>query len=215
VDISFFSTLNEVRAEIGDAALPEWCITELRRQREEEERRQEAERQRREIEAAEHERRMADIARGTAKKKRDAKAIEAGEEAPKNQGLTPRQVAQRDARNIDRRAREKIGGGMSEFDAQARRYLEADRKANGAREQWIAAMIVKAEALHQMRALCPGDRDFGAALMESGITIGADDHASFLNLARLGREKMREIFTNTIQRPCELSGRRPNRIWRW
>jgi hypothetical protein len=227
---SFFTTLEEVRAEIGDNALQAWCaqslqislstIAETRKvlikvdadivkrnlaaavaaEKAETRNAREAKRKQREDEAH---------ARNLAKEKRaqeleEEKLRTEEKKSAVDQAKTKRKTTKRRKHMAAEFTEELASANLNDL---SERFKSAEAHCRHGINEWIEGSIAKAIILATARELLVADQDFGA-WCDDLINLGKTDRAALVSLGRLGESKLRELFKATDSRSYELIWRR-------
>jgi ATPase subunit of ABC transporter with duplicated ATPase domains len=238
---SFFAVLEEVRAEIGDEALPKWCvdnlqiglsvITETRKvllrvdaeiyrrnleasviiAEEQEWREREEERLRRELEKQERAKQIAEARAATERAKTDLEHARA--ETQKARNAEKRRQRQAEPDQVTKRQRRALIANVTdaELNQLVERFKKADAMCAEGIERWVEGSIAKAMVLCAARNRCPSNDKFGAWLSENEICLTDDDRAALIGLGSLGEARLRELLTATESRSYRLIWRASNR----
>jgi hypothetical protein len=223
-----FATLDEVRKEIGDAALPGWCISELHMgisvitkmagllQQLDAERirtanaaavaveraRRDANRRAREDAEMERERRKAEHAHKVAELNADTARLKEEEESR-------RYPTERSEEGKAMRRGRDITNGLSglaphELATRLRKARKLRKEAHPACK--IEGAICEALILYEVRGKLPANRDLGDWLQENGADLSYQDRTALVGLGRKGRKELRKIF-------AENAGQSYPEIW--
>lgn len=215
---SFFTVLNEVRQEVGEAALPRWCYENLNiglsvileyakllgpidekivkanlaaaRQ---------AEKHQHRLEKA---RRATELAKARADKAAEDNRREKENHKGKTRKTDRKNTNKRGAKSAASRARRRVVSNISEADLalMIEKFKAADKMCERGEELWIEGSIAKATILCAARAKFVNDQLFGLWCSESGITVSHQDRAALIHLGGLAKERLKQIFTTTERR---------------
>lgn len=227
---SFFAVLEEVRAEIGNDALSNWCfhnlsislstivkISEVLVKTDQDIVKRntaaalaaEKTKNREEREANRKAREDAAAARQLEKEKR---AQELADEklvtAQKNKAVEETKTATKKAKAPSKRRPRTAAELTSEISSAnlndlIERFRNADALCQHGLNEWVEGSIAKAIVLAAARAQIPADQEFGV-WCDANTNLSKNDRAALIGLGRLGETALREIFKTTESRSYQL-----------
>lgn len=238
--LSFFAVLEEVRHEIGNDALPAWCVDNLRigmsvivqtrklltdTDAEIAKRNLAAsaaaakEQARRAKEEAAHRRELEKQARATEAAEARARAERAKEEAERARSATKkardketRRQKDKDPQRKAKRQKRVFASHVSDAELAilAKDFKKADGMCRAGDAQWIDGSVYKAMILCAVRQKISDNQEFGS-WCDANIPVNHNDRAALINLGDLGEARLREIFAATDRRSYQYIWREHNR----